>query len=111
MSTEKQQAIALANRLLNEPNADPDDELRLLSRQFLRAREIIEKQEKALQAVDWNGQAELDLIHSNRDQMLKMHEEAVRRIRKSLVSVEIHDSQTIDIMHCESWFGWPKESK
>jgi hypothetical protein len=36
-ASEKQRAIALADRLLDEPNADPDDDLRVLSRQLLRA--------------------------------------------------------------------------
>ena len=31
----------LAEHYLDEPNADPDDDLRMLSRQLLRAREII----------------------------------------------------------------------
>lgn len=33
---EKQYALTLAERLLDEPNADWDDDLRLLSRQLLR---------------------------------------------------------------------------
>jgi hypothetical protein len=37
--TEKEQAIKLAERLLDEPNADPDDDLRVLSRQLLRWRD------------------------------------------------------------------------
>jgi hypothetical protein len=36
-SNERTHAIALANRLLDEPNCDPDDDLRVLSRQLLRA--------------------------------------------------------------------------
>ena len=39
--TEFQAAVALANRVLERSNADPDDELALLSRQFLR---VLEKQ-------------------------------------------------------------------
>lgn len=37
--TEYEKAIKLANQLLDEPYADPDDDLRLLARQFLRATE------------------------------------------------------------------------
>lgn len=33
---EREVAIRLATALLDEPNVDPDDELRVLSRQFLR---------------------------------------------------------------------------
>jgi len=36
---ERAQAITLAHRLLDEPNCDPDDDLRVLARQLLRARE------------------------------------------------------------------------
>jgi hypothetical protein len=38
-SKERIEAIAIANRLLDEPFADPDDDLRVLARQFLRAME------------------------------------------------------------------------
>ena len=34
--TELEDTIELANRLLDEPNCDPDDDLRMLSRQLLR---------------------------------------------------------------------------
>lgn len=37
--TEKERAIVIANRLLDEPGADPDSDLLLLSRQLLRALE------------------------------------------------------------------------
>lgn len=36
---ERAQAIALANQLLDKPNCDPDDDLRMLARQLLRATE------------------------------------------------------------------------
>lgn len=38
-STERDEAIVIANRLLDEPMADPDDDLRTLARQFMRALE------------------------------------------------------------------------
>ena len=37
--TETELAIRLANQVLDQPNADPDDDLAMLSRQLLRARE------------------------------------------------------------------------
>lgn len=40
VETEHESAIRLANKLLDEPYADPDDDLRLLARQFLRAKEM-----------------------------------------------------------------------
>jgi hypothetical protein len=39
MSAEKELAIKLANKMLDRINADPDDDLAVLSRQFLRALE------------------------------------------------------------------------
>ena len=38
-ATELQDTIFLANKILDRINADPDDDLAMLSRQFLRARE------------------------------------------------------------------------
>jgi hypothetical protein len=41
--SEKEQAVKMANRALDVPWSDPDDDLRTISRQFLRA---IEREEK-----------------------------------------------------------------
>ena len=65
-----------------------------------------------------------DLINANRDELLRMHEEAVRRVRKrlkaALVDTEawskgIEDALAIfdalslfHPMHAESWKGWPE---
>lgn len=40
---ERVAALALANKLLDEPYADPDDDLRMLSRQLIRLEEMAEK--------------------------------------------------------------------
>ena len=40
---ERVEAIELANRLLDQPYADPDDDLRVLSRQLLRRHEEIKR--------------------------------------------------------------------
>lgn len=37
--SEREEAIALAKRILDRPHADPDDDLAILARQFLRTRE------------------------------------------------------------------------
>lgn len=37
MSAERAQAMALANRVLDRPGADPDDDLATLARHFLRS--------------------------------------------------------------------------
>ncbi len=49
--TEYEETVALANRLLDEPNEDPDDDLRTLSRQFLRQVEKVSALEKNLTAI------------------------------------------------------------
>lgn len=41
--TEYDEAVLLANRVLDRPNADPDDDLAMLSRQFLRQAEAVER--------------------------------------------------------------------
>lgn len=43
--TEREQAYLLAEKLLNVPNCDPDDGLRMLSRQLLRCKERLERVE------------------------------------------------------------------
>lgn len=48
---ERTQAIALANRLLDEPNADPDDDLRTLARQLLRRHETAENHRETLRGI------------------------------------------------------------
>ncbi len=127
--SEKEEAVKLANQLLDEPNVDPDDNLRVLSRQLLRARETVERQERALQAVDWNASNERDLIESNRDQILEVHREAVQRVARlleqSTKSVSWNETTRLICvallvldrlnqfhpMHCESWAGWPEGSE
>jgi hypothetical protein len=52
MSDERVDAIRLANKLLDEPNADPDDDLRMLSRQFLRRNERVESFEAMRRAIE-----------------------------------------------------------
>lgn len=42
MDEDLKRAIYFANKALDEPSADPDDDLRTVSRQFLRALERID---------------------------------------------------------------------
>ncbi len=131
--SERTDADRLAQRLLNEPNADPYDGLRMLARQLLRRNEVIDRLEKALAE---QQDPTLDLIHANRDIVLKMHEEAVRRVRKQceylatslmqsdspppIVVKDLRDHTRLALaiieavnafhpMHGESWTGWPEE--
>lgn len=43
MIDERLGAMALADKLLDEPMADPDDDLRVLARQFLRTEDLAER--------------------------------------------------------------------
>lgn len=47
---EFQLTVKLAERLLDEPYADPDDDLRTLARQFNRA---VEREDRLKAAIDW----------------------------------------------------------
>ena len=49
--TEAEKAIKLADKILDRPTGDPDDDLAVLSRQLLRALETISKLTLALQGV------------------------------------------------------------
>ncbi len=119
--SERDDAIKLAHRLLDDASADPDDDLRMLARQLLRYREVVEKQEQALKNIDWEGRATQDLVHANRDHILQMHEEAMRRVRRALESnkpgrrdlaLEVLDALgQFHPMHGESWKGWPPASE
>ncbi len=126
--SEKSDALKLAERLLDEPYCDPDDDLRVLSRQLLRRQEVVERVEKRLaETMDPTR----DLIEANRDTILNFHEEAIRRIRKCLTNVMAGpvaaDSEATRTqcrlalqvivslnlfhpMHGESWCGWPQET-
>lgn len=107
-------AVELANRLLEEPNADPDDDLRLLSRQLLRRQEVVQRLQDTLSA-QYDPTAEM--IQANRDSILRFHEDAVMRVKRCLergdVPTALKVLATLSVfhpMHGESWPGWPKES-
>lgn len=59
--TEAEETRALANRILDRPSGDPDDDLAMLSRQLLRTDEIVREQRIALRllldAVDYQAGA------------------------------------------------------
>ena len=125
--SEFEETVCLANKLLERPNADPDDDLAMLSRQFLRQVETVERLKADLVAqYDPHG----DLVAANRDAILAKHEEAVRRLRRCLTeglkdksgmrfgleaqckfAVRVLDALNLfHPMHCESWGGWPEET-
>ena len=112
--SERTDADKLAQRLLDEPNADPDDDLRMLSRQLLRRREVINRLETHVLALQ-DPTIETDLL---------MHKEAARRLREVLdpvlcgaeaqvrAAIKILNAlNQFDPMHGALWCGWPEESK
>jgi hypothetical protein len=52
MANELDDALRLADRLLDEPYADPDDDLRMLARHLRRQFESHERYKKALQTAN-----------------------------------------------------------
>lgn len=59
-----------------------------------------------------------DLIESNRDELLRMHEEAIRRVRRCLSRGDLTTTWAVldalrlfHPMHGESWTGWPEGSE
>lgn len=117
---ELQAALMLAEKLLDEPNCDPDDELRMLSRQLLRHQEKVERLEKHLGMNELGG-----LIGANRDAILQKHEEAFMLIQNRIKALgDLPNNADIRMalmyivkvqkamalfhpMHGESWKGWP----
>lgn len=114
--SERQDAIRLAEKILERPCADPDDDLAMLGRQLLRYVEAVDKLKKEL-----TYDPGLDLVHANRDEILRKHEEAALLIRVVTARpLQDAESKLVDIhaildalslfhpMHTESWKGWPK---
>lgn len=113
--SERDDAIKLANQVLERPMADPDDDLAILSRQLLRQVETVERLKGDLVAMH---DPTADMIHANRDAMLSKHDEAIRLIRDALKHnrhalcgldriEEILDALAMfHPMHGESWKGW-----
>ncbi len=126
--SEKEEAYKLADRLLDVPNADPDDELRVLSRQLLRHKEWLEKMHEQLQAVDWNAAGTRDLVNANRDAVVEKLAEGLHRVKKEMdkpregrlaaamtdaifcIVAIVDAALSFHPMHADSWCGWPKEN-
>jgi hypothetical protein len=88
-----------------------------------RMQAVIDKQESEIKSHYQNEcDPYADLIEANRDAMLKIHEEAVKRIGKVLIGGgDRHDAEKLIYigkvlhalsvfhqMHCETWKGWPE---
>jgi hypothetical protein len=110
---EHRDAELLAQRVLERPSADPDDDLALLARQFLRRGEVVAKLKARL--AESRGDPMLDMIHANRDAILQITEEGLRRVKKCLEMGDVPKAlrvieavNTFHPMHGESWGGWPE---
>lgn len=69
--SEKEIAILIANKALDLHNADPDDDLRTVSRQLLRALELVSK------AIE-----ERDMWHNSFRELSKSHIEQANKLRE-----------------------------
>jgi hypothetical protein len=118
--SERTEADKLARRLLDETGVDPDDELRMLSRQLLRRGEVVDRLQNHLGEIQDGTR---DLINANRDMILEIHQEGFRLIKNQLSQISgnadrvrliekiFHAIDSFHPMHGESWVGWPEGSK
>ena len=92
--TEFEEAGVLANRVLERPNADPDDDLSMLARQLLRSREREETEKKRrvyYQDIVYAVCNSLDRCFAKRKGSLTVCgtiEEPSRQVQELLVEVE-----------------------
>jgi hypothetical protein len=59
---EQVEAVLTANALLDIPYADPDDDLRMLSRQLLRRHEELARLTAAMRDMEWCGLSDYCLL-------------------------------------------------
>lgn len=85
--SEEEEAIALANRTLDRPNADPDDDLALMARQFMRAVEARDIYRAAIRRHrDYRGD---DRCHLDDGELYALLPEGdTRPIRETAVTLE-----------------------
>ena len=78
---EREDAIKLANRVLERPYADPDDDLAVLARQFLRCTEIRDLYTELREAAfDYASLIQVENFDRNDMAVLRAYE----RLRKAL---------------------------
>ena len=74
--------VALANRILDRPYEDPDSDIAILARQFLRAREIIDRYRQ-----------DVEMLVQHRDEFMVRNE----HLAKLLSDILLH-AQPPDVM-------------
>jgi hypothetical protein len=118
--TEFDVAKDIAERVLDTPNRDPDDDESVLARQLLRQIEANARLNGIINEMETSM-----MIDANRDSILKKHEEAVIKIANLLrlngkpvvfadgekIAAILHALAIFHPMHGESWPGWPDEAK
>jgi len=83
--TEKEEAVRLANAVLEKPYIDPDGDISMLARQFLRAREEIDAMMEALEAMV----AEWDKMTRYGSPLAKAANENLKRARAVLANFTV----------------------
>jgi hypothetical protein len=94
---ERNMAIALANRLLDEPNCDPDDDLRTLSRWLLRRHETANNHRQTLLGISdmdpategdrmllWAKDALSGYVEETAEVSMKKQQDEINRLRDTL---------------------------
>jgi hypothetical protein len=60
--TERQEALRIANRILDRPNGDPDDDLAILARQLIRVSESAKNALEMQMKYCSNGMCHTDVV-------------------------------------------------
>src|SRR4051812_37924271 len=110
---ELKSALKLARRILDLPPDGSSDSLALLARQLVRQHKVNRELHEALAAAqDPTG----DLVQANRDVILEIHQEALRRIKyclqndkSGLIPLIVDAARSFHPMHPEGW-SWPEGS-
>lgn len=111
--SERREALRWAKTILDDAHRDPDSHESMAARRLLLLTEQLDSMHQQLR--DYMPDPYQDLIHSNRDVMLKMHEDAIQRVRLHLAmddpdkALAVLDALNMfHPMHAESWKGWPE---
>lgn len=113
---ERSQALALANRLLDEPNCDPDDDLRVLSRWLTRRHETAENHRQTLIGISqmdpateadrmllWAKDALSGYVETNEVSMKKMQDERNEMralLLKAVEIIRVWHNQGVPVREC-----------
>jgi hypothetical protein len=112
--SERSQAENIAHEIIANHHQHSDED-RLLARELLRRGDVIKRLQNRIE--------DRDLVEANRDAILRVHEEGLRRIRKAVNSFFASDAAISHVdaicravavfhpMYGETWGGWPGDEK